>query len=85
MHLIWTAIVGLVIGLLARLILPGRDPMGLIMTAILGIAGSLLGRLFLQYGLKYREDRMPSWSWVVSIVCAVLLVWLYRMIAVRRT
>ena len=42
-HLIWSIIVGIVVGLIARLLLPGVDPMGLIATAIVGIVGSLIG------------------------------------------
>lgn len=81
-EIIVTAIVGLIIGLLARLILPGRDPMGLIMTAILGIAGSFLGRAFLFYVLHRPHDNRVHWIW--SLIGAVLLVWLYRLV-VRRT
>ncbi|MCL2660172.1 MAG: GlsB/YeaQ/YmgE family stress response membrane protein [Acidobacteriaceae bacterium] len=42
-HLIWVGLVGLVIGALAKLIMPGKDPGGIIITMILGIAGSFLG------------------------------------------
>jgi len=42
MHLLWTILIGLIVGLLARLVLPGDNKMGLILTAALGIGGSLL-------------------------------------------
>jgi len=42
MHLIWTILIGFVVGLLARFLLPGDDKMGMILTAALGVAGSLL-------------------------------------------
>ena len=42
MHLLWTILIGLVVGLLARFLMPGDDKMGIILTAALGIAGSLL-------------------------------------------
>ena len=42
-EIIWMAIFGLIVGLIARFLMPGRDSMGLIMTAALGIVGSLLG------------------------------------------
>lgn len=42
MHLIWTIIIGLIVGLLARFLMPGDDKMGLILTAALGIGGSLV-------------------------------------------
>ncbi|HEY6476486.1 MAG TPA: GlsB/YeaQ/YmgE family stress response membrane protein, partial [Polyangia bacterium] len=40
MHIIWTLIVGLVVGALAKLIMPGKDPGGIIVTMLLGVAGS---------------------------------------------
>ena len=42
MHIIWTLIVGLVVGALAKLIMPGKDPGGVIVTMLLGVAGSLV-------------------------------------------
>lgn len=43
LHIIWLVILGLVVGLIARLLVPGRQPMGWIATALLGIAGSYVG------------------------------------------
>ena len=45
MSFIWWLIIGLIAGALARLIMPGRDPMGIIATILLGIVGSILGGL----------------------------------------
>ena len=45
MSIIWFLIIGLIAGALARLIMPGRDPMGIVMTIILGIVGSVVGGL----------------------------------------
>jgi uncharacterized membrane protein YeaQ/YmgE (transglycosylase-associated protein family) len=42
MHIIWALIVGLIVGALAKLIMPGKDPGGLLMTMLLGIVGSIL-------------------------------------------
>jgi uncharacterized membrane protein YeaQ/YmgE (transglycosylase-associated protein family) len=80
-ELIKMAVVGLIVGLLARFILPGRDPMGLIMTAVLGIAGSLIGYFVGQNVLHL--SRSASTGWLISIAGAVLLVWLYRLVAGR--
>lgn len=77
--LLWTAILGLVIGLIARFVLPGRDPMGLLMTAVLGIAGSFVGT-FVGRAL-FRNNY--SAGIVMSILGAVLLLWLYRLVAGR--
>ncbi|EUA35566.1 putative membrane protein [Mycobacterium xenopi 3993] len=43
LHIIWMIILGLIVGFIARLIVPGRQPMGWIATALLGIAGSYVG------------------------------------------
>ena len=71
---------GLIVGLLARFVMPGRDPMGLLTTAVLGIAGSFLGTLVNVYLL--RNERQAGW--ILSIVGAVLLLFLYRQFAGRR-
>ena len=72
---------GLVVGIIAKLLMPGRDPGGFIITILLGIAGSLvgtfLGRAF--FGANYAA------GWIASIVGAILLLWLYRVFAGRRT
>ena len=80
-ELIWTVIIGVVIGIVARFALPGKDPMGLIMTAILGIAGSFVGT-FLGRMLFGRSSY--SAGFIMSVIGAVILLLLYRMIA-RRT
>ena len=43
LHLLWTALIGLIVGALAKLIIPGRDPGGIFITMLIGIAGSFLG------------------------------------------
>lgn len=75
-------IVGLIVGALAKLVMPGRDPGGMIVTIILGIAGSLLGGgLGRALGL-YGPDQ-PA-GWLMSIVGAVLLLAIYRAAVGRR-
>ncbi len=81
-EIIWMAIFGLVVGLIARLLMPGKDSMGLIMTAILGIAGSLLGtfigRTLFGKGPYYQA------KWLMSILGALVLLFLYRVLFTRR-
>jgi uncharacterized membrane protein YeaQ/YmgE (transglycosylase-associated protein family) len=71
------AVFGLVVGLIARMLYPGRQPMGFIATMILGIVGSLLGG-FIAFLFGYRpEDGAFSGSgWIMSIVGALIVVWL---------
>ena len=81
-EIIGWAIFGLIVGLIARLLMPGRDSMGLIMTSILGIAGSLvgtfLGRTLLGKGPYYNA------RWIMSILGALVLLFLYRILFARR-
>ena len=79
-------IMGLIVGGLARLIMPGRDPMGCLMTALLGIAGSIAGGFIGQLicGKVQSEGYFtPSKSWILSLVGALLLLLIYRMISRR--
>lgn len=78
--LLWTVVIGLVIGLVARFVLPGRDPMGLLMTAVLGIAGSFVGTFV---GRMLFGGNRYSAGFIMSVAGAVLLLWLYRMISSR--
>jgi uncharacterized membrane protein YeaQ/YmgE (transglycosylase-associated protein family) len=76
-------IVGLVVGALAKLIMPGRDPGGMIVTIILGIAGSLLGGAIGRAMGFYGPDQ-PA-GWIASIIGAILLLAIYRVAIGRRT
>ena len=77
MALIWAAIVGLVIGALAKMIMPGRDPGGIIVTILLGIAGSVVGNM-IGSGLGLYAPGEPA-GFIMSLVGALLLLWIYRM------
>ena len=81
-NIIWVMIIGLIVGSLAKLIMPGRDPGGIIVTMLLGIAGSLvggvLGRLLGLYGPG------ESAGFIVSTLGAILLLALYRLIVTHR-
>lgn len=72
-------IVGLVAGALARLLVPGRDPMGIGATIVLGIVGSLVGG-FLWRALFGDSDGV---EWIGSIIGAVLVLLLYRSVTGR--
>jgi uncharacterized membrane protein YeaQ/YmgE (transglycosylase-associated protein family) len=74
---------GLVIGALAKLVMPGRDPGGIIVTMLLGIAGAVLGGFIGRAMGWYGEGEAAGW--VVSFLGAVALLALYRMFTRRRT
>jgi uncharacterized membrane protein YeaQ/YmgE (transglycosylase-associated protein family) len=81
LHLIWSVIIGFIVGLLARALLPGADTMGLLATTIVGIVGSLVGG-FIGRLIKKPEPGAvfhPA-GFVMSIVGAVVVLLLWRMI-----
>lgn len=78
MHLIYMLVIGLLVGALAKFLMPGRDPGGIIVTIALGIAGSLIagfiGREMHWYGAK------EGAGFLASIAGAVILLVAYRLI-----
>ena len=80
--LIASILSGIIIGALAKLVMPGRDPGGLVVTMLLGIAGALLGG-FLGRSLGFYSPDQSA-GWLMSIVGAVVLLALYRMLVGRR-
>jgi uncharacterized membrane protein YeaQ/YmgE (transglycosylase-associated protein family) len=74
---------GLIVGALAKLVMPGRDPGGIIVTMLLGIAGAVLGGFVGRALGLYGEG--DAAGFVMSFIGAVVLLVLYRMIVGRRT
>jgi uncharacterized membrane protein YeaQ/YmgE (transglycosylase-associated protein family) len=72
-YLIILFFMGLIVGALARLLLPGPDPMGLGVTAVIGLCGSLVAGLFSWYVLHRHGGGL-----VLSVLFSMLLVWLFR-------
>jgi uncharacterized membrane protein YeaQ/YmgE (transglycosylase-associated protein family) len=84
MGLLWTIVIGLVVGVLAKLIMPGKDPGGLIITALLGVAGSLLAG-FLGRAVGWYDQPGEGAGIIASVLGAVALLAIYRAVAGRRT
>ena len=87
MSFIWWLIIGLIAGALARLIMPGRDPMGIIATILLGIVGSILGGLvrWAIWGAETANSGFRPAGLLLSILGAIIVLWIYRMIKSRST
>lgn len=75
--LVWI-LFGLVVGVVAKLLMPGKDPGGFIVTILIGIAGALLGGFIGRAVGFYGPNE--SAGWIISILGAVVLLVLYRMI-----
>ncbi|NVB84584.1 MAG: GlsB/YeaQ/YmgE family stress response membrane protein [Kofleriaceae bacterium] len=82
MSIITTIIVGLIVGALAKLIMPGKDPGGIIITIALGIAGALLARLIGRAVGWYEAGQTPGI--ITSIIGALILLAIYRLIIQKR-
>ncbi len=82
MHIIVTIIIGLLVGIVAKLLMPGRDPGGFIITALLGIVGAIvatyLGRALGLYGPN------QSAGFIGAVIGAIILLAIYRLLAGRR-
>ena len=81
-HLLWVAIIGLVVGALAKLIMPGKEPGGIFITMLIGIVGSFLGTFVGRAVGHYQQDQ--SAGFLMSLVGALVLLGIYHLIR-RRT
>ena len=81
----WLLVVGLIAGFVARLLVPGRDPMGILGTIILGVVGSFIGGFlgYVLFGKDLDEGALQSSGIVGSIIGAVIALLVYRAIARR--
>ncbi len=76
--LIGTLIIGLVVGFIARAIMPGEQKLGWIMTAVLGVAGSLLATFAGQALGMYQAGAAAGW--IASVIGAIVVLFLYGML-----
>jgi len=76
LHFLWLCLFGLVVGVIAKLMMPGRDPGGFIITILIGIAGSILGSFIGRAMGFYGPDQAAGW--IMSILGSILLLVIYR-------
>ena len=82
MSLIWTLIIGVVVGAIAKLLMPGKDPGGFWITMVLGVAGAFVGTFLGRSLGLYGADQ--SAGFIASIVGAVVLLAIYRLFTRRK-
>ena len=83
MSIIWTLIIGLVAGALAKLMMPGRDPGGFIITMLLGVAGAFIATWLGQAVGWYQAGEGAGF--IGAVVGAVILLIIYRLVVKRRS
>jgi len=81
--LLWTALIGLVVGALAKLIMPGKDPGGIFITMLIGIAGAFLGT-FIGRAVGHYEPGQSA-GFIMSLIGALILLAIYHFIRRRQT
>ncbi|MEA3207778.1 MAG: hypothetical protein QOE70_835 [Chthoniobacter sp.] len=78
MHILWTILIGFVVGLLAKMLTPGRDPSGFLITVAIGIAGSFVATYLGRAMHWYAEGQAAGF--VGSLVGAILLLAIWHMV-----
>ena len=78
MRILWTLLIGLVIGAVAKLIMPGKDPGGIIVTMLIGVAGSFIATYAGRALGWYQEGQ--SAGFIMSVLGAIVLLGLYHLV-----
>ena len=82
MGIIWTIIIGFIVGIVAKFLMPGRDPGGFIITALIGIVGSVVAT-YLGRAMRFYEVG-ESAGFIAAVVGAIILLFIYRMVTGKR-
>jgi len=82
-NLLWTLFIGLIIGAVAKLLMPGKDPGGWMVTILLGIAGSFVASYLGRMLGWYQEGQ--SAGFIMSVLGAILLLFVYRLLIGRKS
>ena len=78
MTILWTIIIGFIVGLVARLLMPGRDPAGFIVTTVLGIIGAVVGK-YIGQGLGFYGPEDAA-GFTMSVIGAIIVLGIYHML-----
>ena len=82
MTILWTLIIGLLVGIVAKAIMPGRDPGGMIITAVIGIVGAFIAQA-IGRAMGWYAQGEPA-GFIASVVGAIILLAIYRLLVGRR-
>ena len=81
--MIWTLLVGLIVGAIAKMLMPGKDPGGFVITMVIGVVGALLAHSIGQ-GLGWYGENEPV-GFIASVVGAIVLLAIYRVVTGRNS
>ena len=82
LHWLWIFVIGLIVGIVAKFLMPGRDPSGFFITAIIGIVGSVIATFLGQALGFYRPGE--SAGFIAAVLGSIILLFLYRMVTGRK-
>jgi uncharacterized membrane protein YeaQ/YmgE (transglycosylase-associated protein family) len=82
MGIIWTIIIGLIVGVIAKFLMPGRDPGGFVITAIIGIVGSIIAT-YIGRAMGFYQVGEPA-GFIASVLGAIVLLFIYRLVTRTR-
>jgi uncharacterized membrane protein YeaQ/YmgE (transglycosylase-associated protein family) len=82
MGIIWTIIIGLIVGVIAKFLMPGRDPGGFVITAIIGIVGSIIAT-YIGRAMGFYQVGEPA-GFIASVLGAIVLLFVYRLVTRTR-
>jgi uncharacterized membrane protein YeaQ/YmgE (transglycosylase-associated protein family) len=80
--MIWALIIGLIVGAVAKFVMPGKDPGGIIVTMLLGVAGAVVANWIGGQSGAYQPGEAPGF--IASVLGAMLLLFIYRMIVRKK-
>ena len=83
MGIIWTIIIGFVVGIVAKFLMPGRDPAGFIITALIGIVGSVVAT-YLGRAMGFYQAG-ESAGFIAAVLGSIILLFIYRMVTGKQT
>jgi uncharacterized membrane protein YeaQ/YmgE (transglycosylase-associated protein family) len=82
MSIIWTILIGFIVGIVAKFLMPGRDPAGFFITALIGIAGSIIATYLGRFLGFYQVGE--SAGFIAAVIGAIILLFLYRLVTGRK-
>ena len=78
MSILWAVVIGFLAGVVAKAIMPGKDPKGFILTTLLGIGGSVVASYLGQLAGIYNEGE--TGGFIAAVVGAIIILWVYRLL-----